>query len=260
MPNGILALALVFAANALAQAPESGYRVVHVYPHDRNAFTQGLEFRAGFLYEGTGLNGKSSVRKVELETGRVLQKIDIDSQYFGEGITVYNQQILELTWRSAIGFIYDQTTFRRLRTFNYTGEGWGLANDGSFIYMSDGTTQIRVWDPVTLQEKRRITVRDGARPVTYLNELESVRGEIYANVWQTDHIVRISPADGRVLGWVNLAGLLSAADRTENTDVLNGIAYDALGDRLFVTGKQWPKLFEIKIVPKAGAAQKSPVK
>jgi len=157
-----LALALLSVASALAQAPESGYRVVHVYPHDPNAFTQGLEFRAGFLYEGTGLNGRSSLRKVELETGRVLQKIDIDSQYFGEGITVYNQQILELTWRSAIGFVYDQTAFRRLRTFNYSGEGWGLANDGSFIYMSDGTTQIRVWDPVTLQEKRRITGRDGA--------------------------------------------------------------------------------------------------
>jgi glutaminyl-peptide cyclotransferase len=140
---------------------------------------------------------------------------------------------------------------RRLRSFNYSGEGWGLANDGSEIYMSDGTPQIRVWDPVTLQEKRRVTVRNGGKPVTYLNELECVRGEIYANVWQTDRVARISPKDGRVLGWVNLSGLLSAADRTDNTDVLNGIAYDLLGDRLFVTGKFWPKLFEIKLVPKA---------
>ena len=243
---------LVCAAFATAQAPEYGYRVVHVYPHDPNAFTQGLEFRAGFLYEGTGLNGKSSVRKVQLETGKVLQQVNLDSQYFGEGITVYNQQILELTWRSYIGFVYDQASFRRLRSFYYPGEGWGLANDGSVIYMSDGTPQIRIWDPVTLQEKRRITVRDGAKPVTYLNELECVRGEIYANVWQTDRIVRISSADGRVLGWINLAGILSSSDRTSETDVLNGIAYDVLGDRLFVTGKNWPKLFEIKLVPKGG--------
>jgi len=243
---------LLFASLAVCQAPEEGYRIVHVYPHDRNAFTQGLEFRAGFLYEGTGLNGKSTLRRVKLETGEAVQQINVDPQYFGEGITVFNQQIFELTYRSGVGFVYDQALFRRLRTFSYSGEGWGLANDGSVIYMSDGTPQIRIWDPVSLQEKRRITVRDGAKPVTYLNELECVRGEIYANVWQTDRIVRISPADGRVLGWVNLSGLLSAADRAENTDVLNGIAYDVLGDRLFVTGKFWPKLFEIKIVPKAG--------
>lgn len=242
----------VSVLTAAAQAPEYGYRVVHVYPHDRGAFTQGLEFRAGYLYEGTGLNGKSNVRKVQLETGKVLQQIDLASQYFGEGITVFNQQIFELTWRSGTGFVYDQASLRRLRSFYYPGEGWGLANDGSVIYMSDGTAQIRVWDPVTLQEKRRITVHDGGKTVMYLNELECVRGEVYANVWQTDRIARVSPADGRVVGWINLAGILSPADRDENTDVLNGIAYDALGDRLFVTGKQWPKLFEIKLVAKGG--------
>jgi glutamine cyclotransferase len=242
---------LLFVPSAASQTPEYGYQVVHVYPHDRKAFTQGLEFRAGFLYEGTGLNGQSTLRKVKLETGEVMQQVSVDAQYFGEGITVFNQQILELTWRSAIGFVYEQNSMRRLRSFNYSGEGWGLANDGSEIYMSDGTPQIRVWDPVTLQEKRRVTVRNGGKPVTYLNELECVRGEIYANVWQTDRVARISPKDGRVLGWVNLSGLLSAADRTDNTDVLNGIAYDLLGDRLFVTGKFWPKLFEIKLVPKA---------
>ena len=244
---------LVCACVAAGQTPEYGYRVVHVYPHDRNAFTQGLEFRAGFLYEGTGLNGKSTVRKVQLETGKVLQELNIDSQYFGEGITVFNQQIVELTWRSGTGFVYDQNSFRLLRTFYYPGEGWGLANDGSAIYMSDGTPQIRVWDPVTLHEKRRFTVHDGSKPITSLNELESVRGEIYANVWQTDRIARISPSDGRVLGWIDLAGILSPSDRNGDTDVLNGIAYDALGDRLFVTGKNWPKLFEIKLVPKTGA-------
>ncbi|HYL38366.1 MAG TPA: glutaminyl-peptide cyclotransferase [Bryobacteraceae bacterium] len=245
-----LASWLLFVSAAVSQTPEYGYRVVHSYPHDRHAFTQGLEFRAGFLYEGTGLNGQSTVRKVKLETGEVLQEVSLEPQYFGEGITVFNQQILELTWRSGIGFVYDQNSFRRLRSFNYSGEGWGLANDGSEIYMSDGTPQLRVWNPVTLREKRRFTVRDGAKPITYLNELECVRGEIYANVWQTDRIARISPKDGRVLGWVNLSGILSAAERSENTDVLNGIAYDVLGDRLFVTGKNWPKLFEIKLVPK----------
>ncbi len=245
-----LSLVLVCCAVAVAQTPQYGYQVVRVYHHDRNAFTQGLEFRAGFLYEGTGLNGQSTLRKEKLETGEVLQEIQLDPQYFGEGITVFNQQILELTWRSQAGFVYDQSTFRRLRSFNYPGEGWGLANDGQQIYMSDGTPQIRIWDPVTLQEKRRITVHDGAKQITYLNELEYVQGEIYANVWQTDRIARISPADGRVVGWIDLAGLTSEADRLENGAVLNGIAYDILGNRLFVTGKLWPKLFEIKLVPK----------
>jgi glutamine cyclotransferase len=234
---------------AVAQTPEYGYQVIHTFPHDPNAFTQGLEYRAGFLYEGTGLKGRSSLRKVQLETGKVLQEIDIDSQYFGEGITVLNQQIVELTWQSETGFVYDQPTFHQKRTFNYPGEGWGLTNDGQNIYMSDGTAQIRIWDPVTLQEKRRITVHDHNQPVLNLNELEWVRGEIYANVWQTDRIARISPADGHVLGWIDLTGILPPAARTGQEDVLNGIAYDVLGNRLFVTGKLWPKLFEIKLVP-----------
>jgi glutaminyl-peptide cyclotransferase len=234
---------------AVAQTPQYGYQVIHVYSHDPSAFTQGLEYRAGFLYESTGLKGRSSVRKEKLETGQVLQQIDIDPQYFGEGITVLNQKIVELTWQSETGFVYDQPTFHRLQTFNYPGEGWGLANDGQNIYMSDGTAQIRIWDPITLQEKRRITVHDHGQPVTNVNELEWVRGEIYANIWMKDVIARISPVDGRVLGWIDMAGILPAADRTGNEDVLNGIAYDALGDRLFVTGKQWPKLFEIKVVP-----------
>ena len=245
---GLIAVSIA----AIAQTPEHGYRVVHVYPHDRTAFTQGLEFRAGFLYEGTGLKGRSSLRKVKLETGQVLQQIDLDPEYFGEGITVLNQQIVELTWQSEIGFVYNQQSFQRLRNFSYPGEGWGLANDGQQIYMSDGTAQIRCWNPLNLQEKRRFTVRDQGRPVMNLNELEYVHGELYANVWQSDRIARISPADGRVLSWVNLSGLLSEADRAEPVDVLNGIAYDVLGDRLFVTGKLWPKLFEIKIVPKSG--------
>jgi glutaminyl-peptide cyclotransferase len=250
MLSGALAIFLA-AVTAGAQTPQYGYKVIHAYPHDPDAFTQGLEYRAGFLYEGTGLKGRSSLRKEKLETGQVLQEIELDPQYFGEGITVINQQILELTWQSEAGFVYDQSNFRRLRTFNYPGEGWGLTNDGQNIYMSDGTAQIRIWDPLTLQEKRRITVHDGGQPVLNLNELEWVRGEIYANVWQTDRIVRISPADGRVVGWIDLAGILSPADRTNQVDVLNGIAYDVLGNRLFVTGKLWPRLFEIQLVPKS---------
>jgi glutaminyl-peptide cyclotransferase len=227
-----------------------GYRVIKTYPHDRSAFTQGLEYRDGFLYEGTGKVGNSSLRKVDLATGRVLQKYDLPQPYFGEGITVVNQQILELTWQSQSGFIYDKSSFRVLRSFNYPGEGWGLTNDGKQIYMSDGSAQIRVWDPATLKEVRRITVKDGATPVTELNELEWVKGEIYANVWQTDRVARISPADGKVLGWIDLSGILPKSERTDPDAVLNGIAYDAAGDRLFVTGKLWSKIFEIKLVPK----------
>ncbi len=239
----------VLLAAASAQTPEYGYQVVHAYPHDPNAFTEGLEYRAGFLYESTGLKGRSWLRKEKVETGQVLQQIDLDPQYFGEGITILNQQIVQLTYTTEIGFVYDQSTLRVKRTFNYSREGWALTNDGQNIYMDDGSAQIRVWDPITLQEKRRITVHDRGQPVTNVNELEWVRGEIYANIWQTNHIARISPADGRVLGWINLEGILPAADRGGQEDVLNGIAYDVLGDRLFVTGKQWPKLFEIKVVP-----------
>ena len=231
-------------------AAQYSYRVVKTYPHDRTAFTQGLEYRDGFLYEGTGLTGRSSLRKVELATGRVIQRYDLPQPFFGEGITVVNQQILELTWQSQTGFIYDKSSFRVLRSFNYPGEGWGLTNDGKLIYMSDGTADIRVWDPATLKEVRRITVKDGSTPITQLNELEWVRGEIYANVWQTDRIARISPADGRVLGWIDLSGILPKSDAVEAGAVLNGIAYDAAADRLFVTGKLWPKIFEIKLVPK----------
>lgn len=227
------------------------YHVVHVYPHDPQAFTQGLEFRDGVLYEGTGLAGHSMLRKENLATGTLLQKVDLSPELFGEGITVWNGRIVQLTWQSHVGFVYDRASFRRLRQFAYPGEGWGLANDGRSIYFSDGTAQIRRLDPQTLAEAGRVTVHDGRQEVDQLNELEWVKGELYANIWQTDRIARISPADGRVLGWIDLAGLLPDADRTGETDVLNGIAYDAVGDRLFVTGKRWPKLFEIQLVLQA---------
>jgi glutamine cyclotransferase len=259
--RALLALIAVAFAAAVAQPRSSHtqapvqytYKVVHVYPHDRTSFTQGLEYRAGFLYEGTGLNGHSKLRKVELETGKPVQEAPLPPEYFGEGITVLNQKIVQLTWQAHKGFVYDQPTFRQLRSFEYPGEGWGLTNDGKQIFMSDGTSQLRCWNPETLQEKQRLTVRDGQTPVESLNELEYVRGEIYANVWQSDRIARISPVTGRVLGWVDLTGLLTREERASGVDVLNGIAYDSIGDRLFVTGKLWPKLFEIKVVPKLAA-------
>jgi glutamine cyclotransferase len=241
----------LIATVALAQAapPEYGYQVVHVYPHDRTAFTEGLEFRGGFLYESTGLENRSTLSKIKLETGQVLQQIHLDSRIFGEGITLINEKIVQLTYKTEVGYVYDQASLRRQRTFNYRGEGWSLTNDGSQIYMDDGSSQIRVWDATTLQEKKRINVHDGNRPIDQLNELEWVRGEIYANIWRSDRIARISPADGSIVGWIDLTGILPSADR-EGIDVLNGIAYDSFGDRLFVTGKLWPKLFEIKLVPK----------
>jgi glutaminyl-peptide cyclotransferase len=243
------AIALQTAARSTAQpsrAPRQTYSVVRTYPHDPSAFTQGLEFVDGFLYEGTGLNGRSSIRKVKLETGEVVQKRDLPPQYFGEGITIWKGELVQLTWRSQIGFTYDVSTFAPKRTFAYSGEGWGLTHDDRSLIMSDGSAAIRFLDPGSFAERRRIVVTDAGVPVTRLNELESVRGEIYANVWQTDTIVRIAPDTGKVLGWIDVRGLLGTAERS-STDVLNGIAYDAVHDRLFVTGKLWPKIFEIRI-------------
>src|SRR5262249_33043483 len=229
----------------LIPPPQYSYRVIKTYPHDNSAFTQGLEYRDGFLYEGTGLPGRSSVRKVDLATGRVVQKYDVPQPFFGEGITVLNGQIFEITYTTQTGFVYDKASFDRgpKTNFSYPGEGWGLTNDGKQIYMSDGSSQIRVWDPATLKEVRRITVKDGTQSIAELNELEFVRDEIFANVWHQDRIARISPTDGRVLGWIDLTDILPKAERTNPEAVLNGIAYDAAGDRLFVTGKLWPKIF-----------------
>jgi glutaminyl-peptide cyclotransferase len=247
---------IAFVACACGPATEAGgvpeytYQIVHTFPHDPLAFTQGLVFHDGLLYEGTGLEEQSSIRKVRLETGEVLQKRDLPGEYFGEGIVIWNDRLLQLTWKAEKGFIYDLATFAPKGEFQYPGEGWGLTTDGKQIIMSDGTPQLRFWDPETLKETSRITVTDDGRPVAELNELEWVRGEIYANVWQTDRIARIDPKTGKVVGWINCYGLLTPADRTEQTDVLNGIAYDSKGDRLFVTGKRWPKLFEIKVVKK----------
>lgn len=248
----IAALA-AFGCGPASQAggiPEYGYEIVHVYPHDPLAYTQGLFYLNGLLYEGTGLNGRSSIRKVRLETGEVLEKHEIGEEYFGEGITNWKDRLLEITWRSETGFIYDLASFATRGQFSYPGEGWGLTQDGKRIIMSDGTPELRFWDPETLRELGRVMVTDDGRPVPELNELEWIKGEVYANVYQTDRIARIDPSSGKVVGWINLAGILSAADRDRQVDVLNGIAYDAKGDRLFVTGKLWPKLFEIRLMKK----------
>jgi len=231
-----------------SRAPVAGYRVVHVFPHDPQAFTQGLVYLDGVLYEGTGLNGRSSIRKVKIENGEVLQLQKVDPQYFGEGIAVVGDTIFELTWQSGIGFLYDRASFQRKGTFTYRGQGWGLTFDGKRLIMSDGSALLQFLDPATQKVISRLEVRDGGSPVLNLNELEYVKGEIFANVWQTNRIARISPKTGRVTGWIDLTGLLSARE-AEGTDVMNGIAYDAARDRLFVTGKLWPKVFEIRIVP-----------
>ena len=238
------------AKQRTAPTPEYTCRIVHSFPHDRGAFTQGLAFRDGFLYEGTGIKGRSSLRKVRLETGEVIQRMDLAPEYFGEGITFYKNEIIQLTWLSQTGFVYDASDFRLLRQFSYKGEGWGLTTSGNKVFMSDGTPEISVLDAATLSETRRFTVRDGDKKIDQLNELEFVEGEIFANVWQTDRIARISPQTGKVLGWIDLKGLLNPIYRLEPGAVLNGIAYDTGRKRLFVTGKLWPSVFEIRIIPK----------
>jgi glutamine cyclotransferase len=231
--------------------PLFGYQIVRVYPHDPEAFTQGLQYVDGVLYEGTGLRGRSSIRRVELETGKVLQKRDVPAEHFGEGIVLWKNDLIELTWQSHVALVYDRTTFQPKKQFTYPGEGWGLTDDGTNLIMSDGTNELRVLDPATFVEKRRIKVTAAGTPLRELNELEFVKGEILANIWQTDYLARIAPDTGKVNAYIDLRGLLTPAERA-HTDVLNGIAYDAKGDRLFVTGKLWPKMFEVKLVKKGG--------
>jgi glutamine cyclotransferase len=238
-----------------AQAPVTGktpvyhYQVVRSYPHDRQAFTQGLVFIDGVLYEGTGLHGRSSLRKVDLATGRILKQIDLSPAYFGEGIAVFANRIIQITWQSQTGFVYDKKTFRLLRQFHYPHEGWGITHDGKRLLVSDGTSVIHFLSPKDFRETGRLEVHDDRGPVTGLNELEYVKGELYANIWQTDLVAIIEPRTCRVKAWLNLEGLLRKEEAL-NADVINGIAYDAAKDRLFVTGKLWPKAFEIKVIKK----------
>ncbi|MBU2008839.1 MAG: glutaminyl-peptide cyclotransferase [Chloroflexi bacterium] len=264
--SGILLLALVTSLLVLPLASCSGlpmspgpatvqavpiytYEIINTYPHDQKAFTQGLVFSGGALYEGTGLYGASTLRRVDLETGEVLQIRKLPEQLFGEGITIWRDRIIQLTWREGIGFVYDKNSFELLEQFTYSTEGWGITHDGNHLVMSDGTSTLYFLHPDNFKETGRIEVSDNFGPVTRLNELEYVRGEIYANVWLTNRIARLSPTTGKVIGWIEMDGLLGQEELREPVDVLNGIAYDAENDRLFVTGKLWPKVFEIKLVP-----------
>jgi glutamine cyclotransferase len=246
------AVALSLGAPAAAQTttlPVYAFIVKHSYPHDPQAFTQGLFFKDGYLYEGTGLKGHSSIRKVQLETGKVVQKKDIADEYFGEGIAPVGNDIVGLTWTSNVGFVFDAKTFSLKRKFTYEGEGWGLAAGGDHLYMSDGSPAIRVLDPDTLLETRRIQVSAEGKPIPNLNELEWVEGQLFANIWGSNVIARIDPASGKVVGWIDLTGLADPQWKGMGTDdVLNGIAYDKKKRRLFVTGKHWPRIFEIELV------------
>lgn len=226
------------------------YRIVNRYPHDPEAFTQGLFYHNGQLYEGTGWWGRSSLRRVELETGKVLQISNLDKRYFGEGIVLWQNRIVQLTWQSNTGFVYDRETFEKISEFQYPTEGWGITHDGQRLIMSDGTNTLYFWDSNSLRAIGILQVRDGDNPVFRLNELEYIKGEIWANVWGRDRIARIDPQTGQVLSWIDLTGLLDPALRRNPDAVLNGIAYDEKGDRIFVTGKLWPTLFEIELVPK----------
>jgi glutaminyl-peptide cyclotransferase len=230
--------------------PIYGFEVVHVWPHDPDAFTQGLIFHDGKLLESTGEVGRSSLRRVELETGKVLQKIEVPEPYFAEGITILKGKIYQLTWQHQLGFIYDAWTFEKIGTFNYQGEGWGLTNDGQSLILSDGTNRIRFLDPDNFQVRKTIAVVDKGMPVNEINELEYVQGEIYANIWHADRIIRIEPQTGRIAGWIDLTGLLPPNEVQDEEAVLNGIAYDETSSRLLVTGKLWPKLFEIRLTRK----------
>lgn len=224
-----------------------GYEIVNSWPHDPNAFTQGLVFHEGRLIESTGREGRSSLRRVELETGKVLQRVDVPSPYFAEGITLFKGKIFQLTWQHQLGLIYDAESFEKTGEFTYTGEGWGLTTDGESLILSDGSNRIRFIDPEKFQITRSITVLDGRAPVNELNEIEYVQGEILANIWHDERIARIDPATGRVTDWINLSGLLRPNEVTDEEAVLNGIAYDAKSNRIFVTGKLWPKIFEIRL-------------
>lgn len=234
--------------NKTTQQRNYTYRIIKTYPHDRSAFTQGLVFEDGYLFEGTGLRGESSLRKVDLETGRIIQSYNLSFQYFGEGITIFDDKIYQLTWTSRMGFVYDKEFFNLINTFNYSSEGWGLTHDNNNLIMSDGSATLYFLDPNTFKIVRQIKVTDQSGPVKLLNELEYINGSIYANIWQTNSIIIINPLNGNITGRIDLDGLLSVEDIHDDVDVLNGIAYDEKSDRLFVTGKRWPKLFEIELI------------
>ena len=228
-------------------APKYGYQIVNIWPHDSNAFTQGLILVDGKLLESTGQEGSSSLRRIELETGKIVKKVDVPVPYFAEGIAVLNGKVYQLTWQHQLGFIYDLQSLERVGDFKYHGEGWGLTTDGTSLIMSDGSNRLRFMDPFNFRVTKTINVVDGTTPVGALNELEFVQGEIYANIWHDDRIAVVDPQNGRVKAWIDLTGLIPEGELQDEEAVLNGIAYDQSSNRLFVTGKMWPRLFEIKV-------------
>jgi glutamine cyclotransferase len=236
--------------SAADSVPVYTYQVVNTWPHDDEAYTQGLVFYDGQLFESTGLRGESTLRRVELKTGKVKKKVEIAREYFAEGIAIFRDKIFQLTWQSRKGFVYDLKKFKPEGEFGYEGEGWGLTHDGHSLIMSDGTNRIRFLDPASFQVQRTISVFDQGQPLTQINELEYINGEIYANIWKTDRIVRIDPTTGKINAWVDMTGLHHRGDPASVENCLNGIAYDAEHDRLFVTGKRWPSLYEIRLVRK----------
>lgn len=233
-----------------SKPPVYTYEIVNSYPHDIKAFTQGLQFYNGFLYESTGEEGESSVRQVELQTGKVLKITPLAAEFFGEGLTILNGKIYQITWQNNRAFTYDLNTLQKTNEQTYQYEGWGLTSDGKNLIATDGSNKIRFLDPNTLQEINSVEVKNKNSRVEDLNELEYIKGEIWANIWKKDMIVRIDPKDGKVLAWVDLNGLRPQETFKDNEAVLNGIAYDEQNNRLFVTGKLWPKIFEIKLKPK----------
>src|SRR5271156_6041437 len=244
-----LAACLLIADCAAANAPTMGYKVVARYPHSTDSYTEGFLYLDGLFYEGTGIAGQSALFAIEPETGKLVQKREMAPQYFGEGIVDWGPNIYQWTWQSHICFVYDRFSLRPVKQLSYTGEGWGMTRTAKELITSDGTATLRFRDPSTFKETHHIVVKDGERAIDELNELEFIKGEIYANVWHSDRIARISPRDGHVIGWIDLNGLLPESQKGNDESVLNGIAYDAQHDRLFVTGKQWPAIFEIKVLP-----------
>jgi glutaminyl-peptide cyclotransferase len=249
--SALLAISLVSscsAPSASAEPVEYSYKVVKVYPHDTAAFTEGLVMDQGVMYEGTGLNGHSSIRRVDLETGKVLQSYELPQEYFGEGITTLNNSLIQLTWQSHVGFVYDKSSFQELSRFSYPTEGWGITGDTRRLIMSEGTSNLIFLDPKTFASTGTVAVQDRGTAINNINELEFIKGQVYANIWQTNKIAIIDPQSGWVTGWIDLTGLLQTQNYNGQVDVLNGIAYDSALDRLFVTGKYWPYLFQIELV------------
>ncbi len=246
-----LALAACLA-HCAAAAPTLGYKIVARYPHSTESYTEGFLYLDGLFYEGIGLEGHSALLAIQPETGKPVQKREMAPQYFGEGIVDWGPNIYQWTWKSQICFVYDRFTLRPVKQLSYNGEGWGMTRTAKELITSDGTATLRFRDPETFRETHHIVVKDGPKTIEELNELEFIKGEIYANVWHSDRIARISPRDGHVIAWIDLSGLLPASEMVDAESVLNGIAYDPQRDRLFVTGKQWPTVFEIQVVPQGG--------